>query len=320
MKTKALLLAFVAILVFVGYYHQHLLDMLGQPQLLLDTVLAATKIAEFSLLAVGLNVLVLLVAATIEIIGVGWLNSSLHRLLFKRSGSTAADIWCWVLSVLNLYDLFVLIFSFGMFYVLASFMLHSLGEYQLLTLVQSPVLQLLIIFVLSDLKHYIWHRFMHKMPFWELHKYHHSATEMNLITTTRGHFIEKGFLTIFDAVMFIVLGVPAQYFVVLVFAREFYSFLLHSNLNWSLGWFGKYILISPLDHRLHHGMADAYFDKNYGTLFVWWDKLFGSYLKATEKVEIGVRGSSYNEIGFWRSMLLGTQEFLVASMPASLKK
>jgi len=173
---------------------------------------------------------------------------------------------------------------------------------------------------LSDLKHYVWHRFMHKMPFWELHKYHHSATEMNLITTSRGHFIEKGFLTIFDAVMFIVLGIPAQYFVVLIFAREFYSFLLHSNLSWSLGWVGKYILISPLDHRLHHGIADEYFDKNYGTFFIWWDKIFGSYFKATEKVEIGVRNSSYNEIGFWRSMVLGTQEFLAASMNLSTKR
>jgi len=319
MKTKVIFLAVVAVFVFVGYYHERLLDMVGQPQLLLDAVLAATRLAEFSLIAVGLNVLVLLAAATIEILGVGWSNSSLQRLLFKRSGTATADLWCWVLSILNLYDLFVLIFSFGLFYVLTSFLFHTVGEFQLITFVESPVLQLLIIFVLSDLKHYVWHRFMHKMPFWELHKYHHSATEMNLITTSRGHFIEKGFLTIFDAIMFIVLGAPAEFFVVLVFAREFYSFLLHSNLSWSLGWVGKYILISPLDHRLHHGMADAYFDKNYGTFFIWWDKIFGSYCRATEKVEIGVKNSSYNEIGFWRSMVLGTQEFLAASTKVGLK-
>ncbi|MFT6209433.1 MAG: sterol desaturase/sphingolipid hydroxylase (fatty acid hydroxylase superfamily) [Bacteroidia bacterium] len=319
MKIKALVLAVLAMLVFLGYYHERLLDMVGQPQLLLDTVLTATKIAEFSLMAIGLNVLVLLAAATIEILGVGWPNSSLYRLLFNRTGTTAADLWCWVLSVLNLYDLFVLIFSFGLFYILTSFMLHSLGEFQLITRVESPVLQLFIIFVLSDVKHYVWHRFMHKMPFWELHKYHHSATEMNLITTSRGHFVEKGFLTIFDAVMFIALGVPAQYFVLLIFTREFYSFLLHSNLSWSLGWVGKYILISPLDHRLHHGIADEYFDKNYGTFFIWWDKIFGSYFKATEKVEIGVKNSSYNDIGFWRSMVLGTQEFLAAIIKADLR-
>ena len=320
MKTKVILLAVVAVFVFVGYYHERLIDMVGQPQLLLDAVLAATRLAEFSFIAVGLNVLVLLAAATIEILGVGWSNSSLQRLLFKRSGTATADLWCWALSVLNLYDLFVLIFSFGLFYVLTSFLFHTVGEFQLITFVESPVLQLLIIFVLSDLKHFVWHRFMHKMPFWELHKYHHSATEMNLITTSRGHFIEKGFLTIFDAVMFIVLGVPVEYFVVLVFGREFYSFLLHSNLSWSLGWVGKYILISPLDHRLHHGMADAYFDKNYGTFFIWWDKIFGSYCGATEKVEIGGKNSSYNEIGFWRSMVLGTQEFLAASMNLSVKR
>ena len=309
-----MLFALFAFVVFVAYYHQRLTELMSEPQLLLQTVLAATRIAEFSLLAVGLNVLVLLAAAVIEILGVGWADSSLKRLLTNRSGSTAADLWCWVLSVLNLYDLFVLIFSFGLFYVLTSILFHGIGEFKLLGYVQSPILQIAIIFVLSDLKHYVWHRFMHQMPFWELHKYHHSATELNLITTTRGHFIEKGFLTIFDAIMFIVLGVPAQYFVLLVYAREFYSFLLHSNLDWSLGWVGKYILMSPLDHRLHHGMADVYFDKNYGTFFVWWDKLLGSYTKATEKVEIGVKGSTYNDIGFWRSMVLGTQEFLGATV------
>jgi len=198
--------------------------------------------------------------------------------------------------------------------VLTSILFHGIGEFELLTYVQSPILQILVIFILSDLKHYVWHRFMHKMPFWELHKYHHSATELNLITTTRGHFLEKGFLTIFDAVMFIVLGVPAEYFVLLVYAREFYSFLLHSNLNWSLGWVGVYILVSPLDHRLHHGISLPHFDKNYGTFFIWWDKLFGTYFRATQKVEIGVKDCNYNEIGFWRSMVLETKEFLAATM------
>lgn len=315
-----LLLCLAAMLVVVGYYHQKIYTLLNEPEQLLQTLLAASKIAEFSLLAVGINCAVLLAAASIEIIGVGWRQSSLKRLLLNRTGSTKLDLWSWVLSVLNLYDLFVLIFSFGLFYVLASFLLKTFGEFQLLKTINSPIIQLLIIFVLSDIKHYLWHRFMHKMPFWELHKYHHSATEMNLVTTTRGHFIEKGFLTLFDAVMFIVFGVTAHYFVVLVFAREFYAFLLHSNLQWSLGWVGKYILISPLDHRLHHGLDQAYFDKNFGTFFVWWDKLFGSYQRATKKVAIGVKGSPYNQLGFWRAMLLGTQEFLEAAIQTSKDK
>ena len=65
MKTKVILLAVVAVFVFVGYYHERLIDMVGQPQLLLDAVLAATRLAEFSFIAVGLNVLVLLAAVVL---------------------------------------------------------------------------------------------------------------------------------------------------------------------------------------------------------------------------------------------------------------
>ena len=160
---------------------------------------------------------------------------------------------------------------------------------------------------------------MHKNPFWEFHKYHHSAEEFNLITSTRSHFIEKGFLTIFDAFLFIIFGLPAEYYIGMAFTREFYATLSHSGLNWNLGWIGKYILISPAAHRIHHSKADEHFNKNFGSFFIWWDLMFGTYHYTKESIEIGVENSKFNGSNFWKDMIMGISLFFDASLLNSRK-
>ena len=199
-------------------------------------------------------------------------------------------------------------------------MYYHIGEFNLIRHIDSPIVQIVVIFILSDLKHYIFHSFMHKSPFWELHKHHHSATEFNLMTTTRGHFLEKGFGTIFDAILFLLFGVPIEFYVIIAFGKEFYSYLLHSNLNWSLGWVGRYILISPMAHRIHHSISERHFHKNYGSMLIWWDKIFGTYLFSTQKIEIGVENTPYNKLGFWKDMIVGLNEFLEVSFRLKNRK
>ena len=311
-KARTLLLFGIGSSILIFYYQEKLINAISEPETFMGLMLQVTKLGEFSLIAIGVNLAIILVAAVLELIMVGWGKSALKRILFNRSKSTKGDLWCWFLSVFKLYDLFVLIFSFGVFYVLTSVMYYSVGEYSLIRLVESPIAQIIIIFILSDLKHYLRHFFMHKNPFWELHKYHHSATEFNLATTTRGHFLEKGFGTLFDAVLFLIFGAPIEYYVFIAFGKEFYNYLLHSNLNWSLGWVGKHILISPTAHRIHHSISEKHFDKNFGTFFIWWDRIFGTYYHTTEEIIIGVKNTSYNKHGFWKDMIIGLNEFIDA--------
>jgi hypothetical protein len=37
------------------------------------------------------------------------------------------------------------------------------------------------------------------------------------------------------------------------------------------------IIVTPSHHRVHHAINPEYIDKNYGQIFIFWDKLFGSY-------------------------------------------
>lgn len=306
---KFLFIAFGFLGFFSIYYHEKIIALFHNTDQLFETVLLTTKITEFSIYALLINLLIILTIGLIEFLSIGWEKSSFYRIIFKRSKSTYGDIWCWLLTVLNLYDLFVLIFSFGFFYTISSILYYKIGEFNVLNIVDSVPIQLAIIFVAYDFKHFIWHWFMHKNPFWEFHKYHHSAEEFNLITSTRGHFIEKGFLTIFDAFLFIIFGLPAEYYIGMAFTREFYATLSHSGLNWNFGWIGKYILISPAAHRIHHSKEDKHFNKNFGSFFIWWDLMFGTYEYTEEPIEIGLENSHFNDSNFWKDMITGISLF-----------
>src|SRR5262249_14199732 len=55
-----------------------------------------------------------------------------------------------------------------------------------------------------------------------------------------------------------------------------YVVFLHANVGWSFGPFGG-IVASPAFHRWHHTNADEGRDKNFGGVFSWWDRLFGTF-------------------------------------------
>lgn len=309
----------LSILVII-YYREKFVLIFSNPEVFLNLFLETSKIAAFSLYALALNLAIFILAAIIEILSIGWTKSSINRILSNRSKSTYGDLWCWALSILNLYDLFVLLFSFGFFYATTSLVMNNASEIHLIDKIGSPIIVFILVFTISDFKHYIWHYFMHKRPFWELHKYHHSATEFNLITTTRGHFLEKGFLTIIDVFVFLFLGVPPEYFVFIAFGREFYAFVLHADVNWSLGWVGKYFFISPKAHKIHHSDNEKHFGKNLGTFFNWWDHIFGTFLDTDDEIQIGVKDSTFNKKGFWNDMIIGTKKFAIATLQMTGKK
>ena len=55
-----------------------------------------------------------------------------------------------------------------------------------------------------------------------------------------------------------------------------YQFWVHTEHVGELGWF-EYVFVSPSNHRVHHARNACYLDRNYGGVFIVWDRLFGSY-------------------------------------------
>lgn len=153
-STLILIIAAICTAVFAFYYQDRIEAAINSGNFADAAVFnfkRITGLLDFSWKAIGLNFALVAASLLIELYFLGWQNSSLKRLL-KPSGSAAGDLWCWLLSVFYLYRIFVLIFSFGIFYVLTSFLVNRI-HFDLLSKV-TPVIAFIILLVLSDLKHY----------------------------------------------------------------------------------------------------------------------------------------------------------------------
>jgi len=51
---------------------------------------------------------------------------------------------------------------------------------------------------------------------------------------------------------------------------------VHTQQIGRLGWFDRWFC-APSNHRVHHAVNDCYLDRNFGGIFIVWDRLFGSY-------------------------------------------
>lgn len=140
-----------------------------------------------------------------------------------------------------------------------------------------------------DISYYIYHWAQHKFPFlWELHKVHHSAEVMVGITKDRVHPLDALMNSIWDGVIpGICFGLwtlvsldPVE---VTVFGINVYvmrnilmmDFVRHTHLKISFGPLNN-VVLCPHWHQLHHSADPKHYDKNFGLLFSFWDRWFGT--------------------------------------------
>jgi alkylglycerol monooxygenase len=65
-------------------------------------------------------------------------------------------------------------------------------------------------------------------------------------------------------------------YVTIASAHLVYQFWIHTQFIPKLGPL-EWVLITPSNHRVHHGQNAQYIDKNYGGLLIVWDRLFGTF-------------------------------------------
>ncbi|MFT3703344.1 MAG: sterol desaturase family protein [Agriterribacter sp.] len=128
-----------------------------------------------------------------------------------------------------------------------------------------------------DFSGYWVHRISHEYNFfWNNHIIHHSSEEFNLACALRQSI--SGFVRIF--VIFLLpaalLGVPEKVIAVVAPLHLFAQFWYHTQHIQTMGFLER-IIVTPSHHRVHHAINKEYLDKNYGQIFIWWDKWFGTY-------------------------------------------
>ena len=135
---------------------------------------------------------------------------------------------------------------------------------------------------------YYWnHRFMHEVRYvWASHVQHHSSERYNLSTALRQPVTGA-------------LEVMAPYGVLSLFgirpelvarARELnllYQYWIHTDTVGRMGPL-EVVLNTPSHHRVHHGSNPEYLDRNYGSILIAWDRLFGTFQPEVAPVVYGL--------------------------------
>ena len=145
------------------------------------------------------------------------------------------------------------------------------------------------ILLLTDFSVFITHFLHHKLPvLWSFHKTHHSAEVLTPITAHRFHPVE---LVINGLVLALCVGPiigiyqylfdmsflkPGTIGVIMVLWLLTANFR-HSHIPLHFPNIISRWLVSPAMHNIHHSTNPRHFDKNFGLIFSFWDRLAGTW-------------------------------------------
>lgn len=165
-------------------------------------------------------------------------------------------------------------------------------------------------FIWIDFWRYWAHRIAHENRFWwATHVTHHNSKLYNWSVSFRlgwtQHikviFFVPVALTGFDPIVFFICHQIAV----------LYQFWIHTEYIKKLPAPIEFIFTTPSHHRVHHASNAKYLDKNYGSTFIIWDRIFGTFQpeEQKEKPKYGLteQVESYNPITLnfheWRDIV-----------------
>lgn len=142
-----------------------------------------------------------------------------------------------------------------------------------------------IVFVVLDFAGYVVHALDHKVNFfWNSHLVHHSSEEFNLACALRQSisvFVRMFVILLLPAA---ILGIDPKVIAIIAPLHLFAQFWYHTRHIGKMGFLEKF-LVTPSHHRVHHAINKEYIDKNYGQIFIWWDKWFGTFREESPDIE-----------------------------------
>ncbi|KAK4882053.1 hypothetical protein RN001_005372 [Aquatica leii] len=146
-----------------------------------------------------------------------------------------------------------------------------------------------------DFCYYWMHRACHEVHIlWAQHQVHHSSEDFNIAVGLR-HSIMHGWCGFIFYLPLAMVIPPAQFLVHQQFNLIFQCWV-HTRAIDNVGPF-EFIFNTPNHHRVHHGSNYDYLDTNYGGIFIFWDRIFGTFAKELPGQEI-VYGLVVNQPSF----------------------
>ena len=152
-------------------------------------------------------------------------------------------------------------------------------------------------FLLLDFLNYATHRCQHAVPLlWRFHAMHHSDPDVDVTTSVRHHPIEYVLTGGFYWLAMLAFGIPAAVVTshgLAVFAA---AAITHGNTRFPQ-WLERLLqpVVITLDlHLVHHSVLHDQANANFGAVFSFWDRLFGTFVRLTpaqrDRVVFGIDG------------------------------
>ena len=227
-----------------------------------------------------LNYTALLIPLFLLMVAVEWWISIKRKDNRYQTGNTVINM------AIGAFDQFGSLFYFGALFVCLQ---YSYTHFRLFDL---PVnwQQWVYAFFAIDFLSYWYHRFSHRINIlWAGHITHHSSELFNFSNGFRTSLFQ-GINRIAFWMLLPVVGFDPMLLLISLKVSGLWDFLVHTTYVPKLGWLEK-ILVTPSHHRVHHGKNDIYIDKNYGSVLIIWDKIFGTFQEETEEVQYGVKSN-----------------------------
>ena len=267
-------------------------------------------------------------------------NTSLGRINYSK-GRKYADLIYFILSLFEFKLSYLTYFAtFGISRFSASFRSFLNKVYENLVPIDffSNSFTIFIMFILGllifELGIYTSHRISHAY-FWEVHEFHHSATEMNIFNINRTGPLQQTISGLVD-LPFVLLGVvfvnqsieQGQWPIFVLWTifgvvGECVGYIGHSSLKLIFPKPISYIFLSPSLHWLHHSDNPKHFNKNFGRVLCIWDQIFGTYLDESHLKDIkefGFKHSSYNKYNpFYCYYILPIKKLLRRKLKINLR-
>lgn len=151
---------------------------------------------------------------------------------------------------------------------------------------------LIAVMALDLVAQWLAHYLLHKVKWmWKFHMVHHSDTKVDATTGTRHHPGDYLVREVFALATIFVFGIPIAYYLFYRIATILFTYITHANITVPI-WIDKpmsLIFITPNMHKFHHHFERPWTDTNFGNIFSFWDRMFGTMVyDDPRKVEYGL--------------------------------
>ena len=154
----------------------------------------------------------------------------------------------------------------------------------LLNLMHAPFwLAALATVLLRSLVGYLFHFSEHKLrALWRIHRIHHCDTHLDVSTSVRNHPLEIVVLFVVTVPLAIAVGFDPWVLAAYELFENMTNAFAHANLRLpeKIDKPLRLLFVTPNMHCLHHSAWRPETDSNYGQVFSFWDRLFGTYSAA----------------------------------------